>query len=169
MCLRPALRPRRARRYQAGTVDRHGPTRIVRRGLSTRGNFGAPSHGISTRCLRFAPWVAPKDARLASGCWPGFARRDWLPVEFLRMVSVMPYITSPFPKLLGANDVPFSVLTAPSLPCASPPLGKEKGVRERKRGQVRFSTGSSSAAFPFFRVREGLWLLGEPSSSIHET
>ena len=70
LCLRPALGPRRDQRYQAIAVGRHGPTRIQLRGLSTRGNFGARSHGIGTRCLRFAPWVTPKDARLASGCWP---------------------------------------------------------------------------------------------------
>ncbi len=70
LCLRPALGPRRDQRYQAITVGQHGPTRIQLRGLSTRGNFGARSHGIGTRCLRFAPWVTPKDARLTSGCWP---------------------------------------------------------------------------------------------------
>jgi len=110
-CLRPALRPRRDQRYhdKAIAVGRHGPTHIVPRGLSTRGNFGAPSHGISTRCLRFAPWVAPKDARLASGCGPSSTRRDWLPAGFLRKVSeLLQYISFPFPKVLGANDVPLS-------------------------------------------------------------
>ncbi len=34
------------------------------------GNFGAQSHGISTRCLRFAVRLTPTHARLASGCWP---------------------------------------------------------------------------------------------------
>jgi hypothetical protein len=56
--------------YQAITVVRHGPTRIQLRGLSTRGNFGARSHGIGTRCLRFAVRISPPHARLASGCWP---------------------------------------------------------------------------------------------------
>ena len=41
-----------------------------RRGLQTKGNFGAQSHGFSTHCLRFVRWVTPQDARLASGCWP---------------------------------------------------------------------------------------------------
>jgi hypothetical protein len=70
LCLRPALGPRRDQRYQALTVGRHGPTRIQLRGLSTRGNFGARSHGIGTRCLRFAVRITPPHARLASGCWP---------------------------------------------------------------------------------------------------
>jgi len=56
--------------YQAITVVRHGPTRIQLRGLSTRGNFGARSHGIGTRYLRFAVRITPPHARLASGCWP---------------------------------------------------------------------------------------------------
>jgi hypothetical protein len=104
VCLRPALRPRRDRRYRdkAIAVDRRGPTHIVPRGLSTRGNFGARSHGISTRCLRFAVRISPPHARLASGCGPGSTRRDWLPAGFLRKVSVM-LLTSlpPFPSFLA--------------------------------------------------------------------
>jgi len=110
MCLRPALRPRRDPHYQAIAVGRHGPTHNVPRGLSTRGNFGAPSHGISTRCLRFAVRFTPPHARLASGCGPRSTRRDWIPAGFLRKVSEM-LLTSlpPSPtKLLGANAVPFS-------------------------------------------------------------
>ena len=38
--------------------------------------FGARSHGIGTRCLRFAVEVSFPHARLASGCWPSFAGRD---------------------------------------------------------------------------------------------
>ena len=62
--------PARPTLPQAITVGRHGPTRIQLRGLSTRGNFGARSHGIGTRCLRFAVRLTPPHARLASGCWP---------------------------------------------------------------------------------------------------
>jgi hypothetical protein len=109
MCLRPALRPRRARpfRDKAIAVGRHGPTHSVRRGLSTRGNFGAPSHGISTRCLRFAVRISPPHARLASGCGPGSTRRDWLPAGFLRKVSMM-LLTSlpPFPSFLAQTLTP---------------------------------------------------------------
>jgi hypothetical protein len=82
MCLRPALRPRRDPHYQAIAVGRHGPTHNVPRGLSTRGNFGAQSHGFDTGCLRFVRWVAPEDARLASGCWPSSTGWDWLPTGF---------------------------------------------------------------------------------------
>ena len=58
------------------TVGRHGPTHSVPRGLSTRGNFGAQSHGMGTRCLRFAVRITPPHARLASGCGPRSTRRD---------------------------------------------------------------------------------------------
>ena len=87
---------------QAITAGRHGPTHTVPRGLSTRGNFGARSHGISTRCLRFAVRLTPPHARLASGCGPRSTRRDWLPVEFLRKVSVMLLTSlSPFRSFLA--------------------------------------------------------------------
>src|SRR5260370_1030632 len=32
--------------------------------------FEAQSHGFRTRCLRFVPCVATRDAKLASGRWP---------------------------------------------------------------------------------------------------
>ena len=109
MCLRPALRPRRDQRYRnkAIAATRHGPTHSVPRGLSTRGNFGALSHGISTRCLRFAVRISPPHARLASGCGLGSTRRDWLPAGFLRKVSEM-LLTSlpPFPSFLAQTLSP---------------------------------------------------------------
>ena len=52
----------------ATTTGGHGPTHRQRRGLSTKGNFGAQSHGFGTRCLRFAARLTPPHARLASGC-----------------------------------------------------------------------------------------------------
>jgi hypothetical protein len=47
----------------------------------------APSHGLSTGCLRFVRAIAGPDARLASGCWLGFTGWDWSPTESLRKVS----------------------------------------------------------------------------------
>ena len=47
-------------------------------------DFGARSHGIGTRCLRFAVEVARHHARLASGCWLSFAGRD----SFTRRVAM---------------------------------------------------------------------------------
>ena len=56
-----------------------------------------------TRCLRFAARVTRSDARLASGCWPGFAGRDWLPAGFHRRVSELCYISFPLPRLRLAH------------------------------------------------------------------
>jgi len=43
------------------------PTHIEPRGLSTKGNFGAQSHGIGTHCPRVVVRLATHHARLASG------------------------------------------------------------------------------------------------------
>lgn len=91
-------------RTRPNTVRKHGPRIIQRRGLPTRGDFGAQSHGLDTGCLRFAQWVAPQDARLASGCWPALPGGISLPTEFLRKVLDH---SSPFPKLPGAMNDPF--------------------------------------------------------------
>ena len=114
MCLRPALRPRRDPHYQALAVGGHGPTHIVPRGLSTRGYFGAQSHGIGTRCLRFAVRLTPPHARLASGCGPRSTRRDWIPAGFQRKVSEM-LLTSlpPSPSFLAQTMTPFLPLFFP--------------------------------------------------------
>src|SRR5205823_2849408 len=65
--------------YQAITVGRHGPTYIQPRRLSTRGNFGARSHGIGTRCLRFAVRIAPRPRKTRFWLLASSTRRDWLP------------------------------------------------------------------------------------------
>jgi hypothetical protein len=54
----------------------------ARRGLA----LGAQSHGLGTRCLRFARTITGQDARLATGYWPGSTGWDWLPTGFLRKV-----------------------------------------------------------------------------------
>jgi hypothetical protein len=43
---------------------------FLRRRLPRRESFGAQSHGLHTRCLRFVTTVSRGHARLASGCWP---------------------------------------------------------------------------------------------------
>jgi hypothetical protein len=48
----------------------------VYNGGSRKEYFEAQSHGIGTRCLRFAVRITPPHARLASGCWPSSAGRD---------------------------------------------------------------------------------------------
>jgi hypothetical protein len=113
-CSQTPARPTLPRQGQIA-ADRHGPTHSVPRGLSTRGNFGARSHGIGTRCLRFAVRLTPPHARLASGCGPSSTRRDWLPAGFLRKVSVM-QLTSlpPFPSFLAQTLTPCMLHFKPS-------------------------------------------------------
>ena len=50
-------------------------------------HFGAQSHGIWPRCLRFAVEVTRHHARLAAGCWSQLYRAGFEPAEFLRKVS----------------------------------------------------------------------------------
>jgi hypothetical protein len=46
---------------------------------SDNSTFEALWHGFRTRCLRLAVLVTQPHARLASGCWSGFAGRDFHP------------------------------------------------------------------------------------------
>ena len=43
------------------------------------GNFGAESHGLRTRCLRFAGWVTPPPRKTRFRPPASFAGRGWLP------------------------------------------------------------------------------------------
>lgn len=82
----PALRPRRS--HDARPFGRC-PTRWRRDvafrcsyyvGLRHISYFGAPSHGLHARCVRFAAVVADVHATLASGWWPTLAGRDSNPL-----------------------------------------------------------------------------------------
>src|SRR5215468_7878087 len=64
--------------------------------------------------LRFARWVTPQDARLASGCWPDSTGWALWPTGFLRKVSSM---------------LPTSLPSFPRLPLAQARVGRE--VRSR--------------------------------------
>jgi hypothetical protein len=66
-------------RQQATTLLRHGPRSQHDEGYPRVGNFGAQSHGLGTRCLRFVRAITGQDARLAAGCWPSSTRRDLHP------------------------------------------------------------------------------------------
>ena len=63
---------------QAIAAGRRGPTYQERRGLSTKSNFGARSHGIGTRYLLFNRWVAPPVASCKTRFWllASSTRRD---------------------------------------------------------------------------------------------
>jgi hypothetical protein len=64
--------------------------------------FEAQSHGFRTRCLRFVPCVAARDAKLASGRWPSATGRDCLPAGLLRKVSDVTH--PPLPSFPGARS-----------------------------------------------------------------
>src|SRR5271157_3852175 len=83
----------------AGRELLHGPRLCQQRWLPRAEDFGARSHGIGTRCLRFAMEVARHHARLASGCWPSFAGRDSLTrrvaMKGFRVQSLPPFSSLP--------------------------------------------------------------------------
>jgi hypothetical protein len=87
---------------------------IQKRRLPLRTNFGAQSHGLHTRCLRFAAAVTDVHARLASGWWPTLAGRDSNPLgPFARFQLVLHGIllaqASPgAPKLELSAGCPFN-------------------------------------------------------------
>ena len=56
-------------------------------------------HSFTTRCLRFTNRVASAHARLTSGWLASLCREGVEPSGLLRKVSVLSYITSPFPGL----------------------------------------------------------------------
>jgi len=78
MSLRPVLGPRwdRCTPGHCGVSAR--PPLVSTTVAPASKDFGARSHGIGTRCLRFAVEVSLPHARLASGCWPSSAGRDSL-------------------------------------------------------------------------------------------
>jgi hypothetical protein len=87
LSLCPVLRPRQDRTRQAIAACRHGPRYVHSEGSHEIPAFEAQSHGFRTRCLRFVPCVATRDAKLASGRWPSATGRAWLPAGLLRKVS----------------------------------------------------------------------------------
>ena len=127
VCLCPVLRPRQDRTHQALAVRRRGPRIIVRRRLPRFSNFGAQWHGLDTRCLRFAAWVAPARRptrfRLLAKLYRAGLATCKVPTKGFRHD---PYMSSPFPKLPGANDVaffcPFSAPGGQTQPKCSPKL-----------------------------------------------
>jgi hypothetical protein len=75
------------------------PSAATTTSAPTTTTFGAPSHGLLTRCLRFVTTITRGHARLASGCWPSFAGRGWLPAGFPRKVSELVTSHPPCPGL----------------------------------------------------------------------
>ena len=85
------------------SVRQHGSRVVNREGTSRPVSFGAQSHGLGTRCLRFAAPVtgAPRQTRFRS-----LARLSRMVLVThrvpLRGFRSNPYTSSSFPKLLGA-------------------------------------------------------------------
>ena len=106
MCTCPALRPRWDRTRQArllSTARRcclpHIPHAV---GSHDNRPFGAPSHGLHTRCLRFAVGVAPAPRKTrfrlpATLCRAGLAARWVLNVRFRRCFLRRPHRSPPHP------------------------------------------------------------------------
>ena len=94
------LDPGRTEVRQAIAAPRHGPRLCQQRWLPRAEDFGARSHGIGTRCLRFAMEVARHHARLASGCWPSFAGRDSL----TRRVAMKGFRVQSLPPFSSLTD-----------------------------------------------------------------
>jgi hypothetical protein len=101
LCLRPALSTPAGPVTSGHTMHRRGPRYANDEGYPRRGVFGAQSHGLDTRCLRFARYIATADARRAFRCWPNSTERDWLPAGFLRKVSVMLLTSLPSGRALA--------------------------------------------------------------------
>ena len=125
LCLRPVLRPRRDRRCAGLSGRRHGPTRIGNDEGSPREVISGLNHTASALAVYASPGGSPhrtQDSLLAAGqALPGGIRTRRVPTKGFRNVS---YITSPSPKLLGADDVPFSSLRYPLFrPLSRPPRG----------------------------------------------
>ena len=104
LCLCPALRPRQDRSHQAHTMRRRGPRSKQDEG-SHEAYFGAQSHGLGTRCLRFAGWITPPPRKTRFWLLARLYQTGLLPAGFQRKVSEL--LTSshpPFPSLVAQGS-----------------------------------------------------------------
>ncbi len=104
-CTCPALRPRWDRPCQARLLLRHADAAFrINHDVGSHDlkPFGAASHSLHTRCLRFAVRVAhtPRKTRFrlpATLCRAGLITRWVLNVRFLRLASGRPHRSPPYP------------------------------------------------------------------------
>jgi hypothetical protein len=99
--------------FDPGGTGPPGRNRVVRRGPRADKTEGSPRVGISG--LHSTAWTLAvyassgglphRDARLASGCWPGSTGWDWLPTRSLRKVLKVPSLHSspPSPSFAWRN------------------------------------------------------------------
>ena len=62
--------------------SRRGPRYVHDEGSHDTLSFGAQSHGLGTRCLRFVGWVAPAPRKTRFPLLARSTGRDWLPAGF---------------------------------------------------------------------------------------
>ena len=104
-----ALRPRQDQARSGGpsaTTPDTAPAYVHNEG-SPRLKFSGLNHTAFDLAVSASQDGSPHHhARLASGCWPGFARRDWIPAGFRRKVSEFEALP-PFHRLgfLGARTL----------------------------------------------------------------
>src|SRR3990172_2462233 len=108
LCRCPALRPRQDRPHQAFPVRRRGPRSNQDEG-SHEANFGAPSHGLDTRCLRFAEWIAPPPRKTRFRLLARLCREGFTPPGLLRKVSKLLPTSLPPSSSFVAQCVCFSL------------------------------------------------------------
>ena len=140
------LDPGRTEVRQAIAASRRGPRLCQQRWLPQAEDFGARSHGIGTRCLRFAVEVSFPHARLASGCWPSSAGRDSL-TRRVAMKGFRVRVSSSFLELTFATHRQIALIGAPALreirrsTChfgrAKPLTAPSKGTRPWRRHRMR--------------------------------
>jgi hypothetical protein len=63
-------------------AHRHGPRYVHGEGNLPQLPFGAQSHGLGTRCLRFVGWIAPPPRKTRFPLLANSTGRDWLPAGF---------------------------------------------------------------------------------------
>ncbi len=142
MCACPALRPRRdlhvrpwaygkpepdyerfvARDYRGPCLLHSSPTSLkrvdtafrtsTRRRLPQLTYFGAQSHSLHTRCLRFATWVTPMPRktrfRLVASLYRAELIARWVPLQgFSNASSLLP----PCPSFPGARRLKYGMAT----------------------------------------------------------
>jgi len=135
--------------FDPGRTGHTRPIAVCRRGLRcvhdegsrNRSTFEAQSHGLGTRCLRFARWVAPRRRKtrfrlLAKLYRTGLVTRR-VPMKGFKVAS---YISSPFPKLSWRNVSSLLVLPKTELTPGCPRLFGA-GIAVRRDGRSDAPTG----------------------------
>lgn len=102
----PVLRPRTDRLVRPFTTIWHGPRMTLPQGLRQPLSFGAHSHGLSARCLRFAARITPRPRKTRYRQLARFFRvglvSHWAAAKSFRRCHSFT-LSSSFPKHRGAQ------------------------------------------------------------------